>query len=115
MKSFILAMRQTVCESKVRRNIDTNPRIGINISADFALADGLSHSEYEALHSVLPSKNKTKLVSAERLAIGWLETRTDEEMTLYSSIVRMAHEIIAEGFSEKVVQAEKTSTSDLDH
>ena len=75
---------------------DKNPsRIGINISADFALADGLSHSEYEALHSVLPGKNKTKLVSAERLAIGWLETRTDEEMTLYSSIVRMAHEIIA--------------------
>ena len=94
---------------------DKNPsRIGINISSDFALADGLSHSEYEALHSVLPGKNKTKLVSAERLAIGWLETRTDEEMTLYSSIVRMAHEIIAEGFSEKVVQAEKTSTSDLE-
>ena len=43
-------------------------------------------------------------LNAEKLAVGWLETRTENEMVVYQNIVRMAHQIIAEGFSEKVIQ-----------
>jgi hypothetical protein len=53
------------------------------------------------------------VVSAEDLAIGWLETRTPDEMAVYQNIVRIAHEILAEGLSEKVIQPGVTTTSDV--
>ncbi len=88
-------------------------RIGINRSADFGLADGLSAYHYQRLQEALAPKYRERLVSAERLAIGWLETRTPAEMTVYRQICRIAHEIIREGLSEKVIQPGITSTEDV--
>lgn len=91
-----------------------NPKkIGINKSKTFALADGLSSTHYDQLLEVLPKKYQSKVVSAENIAIGWLETRTASEMIVYQNIVRMAHQIIAEGFSEKVIQPGITTTDDV--
>ncbi|MDH5610650.1 MAG: M24 family metallopeptidase [Cyclobacteriaceae bacterium] len=91
-----------------------NPkRIGIDKSATFALADGLSASHYDRLMEVLPDKYQKRITSAENLAIGWLETRTEHEMIIYPHIVRMAHQIIAEGFSEKVIHPGVTTTDDV--
>ncbi|MFM8449961.1 MAG: M24 family metallopeptidase, partial [Haliscomenobacter sp.] len=50
---------------------------------------------------------------AEKLAVGWLETRTPSEMAVYPMICRLAHEIIAEGFSEKVIQPGVTTTEEV--
>ncbi len=67
---------------------EKNPStIGINVSSDFALADGLTHGEYEGLVDALTNEQESRLVSAEKLAIAWLETRTEEEMEIYPSIV----------------------------
>jgi Xaa-Pro aminopeptidase len=88
-------------------------RIGLNRSSHFALADGLTATEYEALQANLPKKYNQRLVSAEKLAIGWLETRTPAEMELYPQIVSIAHNIIAEGFSEAVIQPGVTTTDDV--
>jgi len=88
-------------------------KIGINKSNTFALADGLTATHYEQLKEVLPKKYQSRLVSAENIAIGWLETRTNSEMIVYQNIVRMAHQIIAEGFSEKVIQPGVTTTDDV--
>jgi Xaa-Pro aminopeptidase len=88
-------------------------RIGLNISSTFALADGLSYGEYQGLIDALPEKYADRLVSAENLAIGWLETRTGSEMVVYQQICRIAHEIIAEGFSEQVIQPGVTTTDDV--
>lgn len=91
-----------------------NPKkIGINKSETFALADGLSATHYDMLKTYLNADDKQKLVSAEMLAVGWLETRTNNEMVVYQNIVRMAHQIIAEGFSEKVIQPGITTTDDV--
>jgi Xaa-Pro aminopeptidase len=91
-----------------------NPKkIGINKSSTFALADGISSTHYDQLMEVLPKKLQSRVVSAEKVAIGWLETRTESEMVVYPNIVRMAHQIIAEGFSEKVIQPGVTSTDDV--
>ncbi len=93
---------------------EKNPqRIGINVSSDFALADGLSHGEYEGLVGALSDEQESRIVSAERLAIAWLETRTKAEMELYPSIVKLAHDIIAEGFSNEVITPGETTTEDL--
>lgn len=91
-----------------------NPKkIGINKSALYALADGISSYHHDQLMESLSSKYKKRIVSAEQLAVGWLETRTESEMMVYQNIVRMAHQIIAEGLSEKVIQPGVTTTNDV--
>lgn len=93
---------------------ERNPnRIGINISEHFATADGLSHTDYKNLVDHLDPTYRDRLVSAENLSIGWLETRTEEEMVVYRQINRIAHHIISEGLSEKVITPGITTTSDL--
>ena len=93
---------------------ERNPqKIGINKSDDFGLVDGLSATHYEMLMEALPEKYQTRVVSAEPLAIGWLETRTPGEMVVYRQVMRIAHAIIAEGFSEKVIQPGITTTDDV--
>lgn len=94
--------------------VSKNPRkIGINKSETFALADGISSTHYDQLMSVLPKSYQNRVVNAENIAIGWLETRTENEMVVYQNIVRIAHQIIAEGFSEKVIQPGITTTNDV--
>jgi Xaa-Pro aminopeptidase len=88
-------------------------KIGINKSNTFGLADGLSATHYDQLMEALPKKYQSRVVSAEAIAIGWLETRTNSEMIVYQNIVRMAHQIIAEGFSEKVIQPGITTSDDV--
>ena len=94
------------------------PKIGINTSEYFAQADGLTHTDYRHLMEVLPVAyadrvHSDRVVSAEKLAIGWLETRTPREVVLYEPIVRLAHHIVAEGFSEKVIHPGITTTEDV--
>jgi Xaa-Pro aminopeptidase len=64
-------------------------------------------------HEALPEHLHERVVSAENLAIGWLETRTAGEMAVYQQIVRIAHEILAEGLSEAVIQPGITTTNDV--
>ena len=91
-----------------------NPqKIGLNISENFAHADGLDHTHYEMLMKKLPSAFKSKVVSAEPLAVGWMETRTEKEMQIYPKLVAITHDIIKEGFSSKVVTPGVTTTDDL--
>lgn len=101
-------------EAMAQLLIEKNPKkIGINKSETFALADGISSTHYDQLMGALPEKLQKRVVSAEKLAVGWLETRTESEMIVYQNIVRIAHQIIAEGFSEKVVQPGITTTDDI--
>lgn len=88
--------------------------IGINQSVHFAQADGLTATDAQELRSLLPSQYEQRLVSAEQLAVGWLETRIPEEIPYYQTAVKIAHEIIAEGFSNKVVEVGETTTTDLE-
>ena len=94
---------------------ERNPnKIALNFSQTFALADGVSHSEFESFRSALPAQTAAKIVSGEKLAIGWLERRIPEEMAVYPTICEIAHKIIAEGFSNKVIQPGVTSTDDVE-
>lgn len=94
--------------------ISKDPKnIGINISKSFALADGLVKTDYDALIHVLPEAYKSKVVSAEQLAIGWIETRTEREMELYEDLVAITHQIITEAFSSKVITPGETTTDDV--
>lgn len=93
---------------------ERNPtKIGINYSKHFALADGLVKTDYEELVDNLPDSLTSKLVSAEKLAIAWLETRSDKEMKLFRKLVKTTHDIIDVAFSEKVIEPGKTTTEDV--
>ena len=88
-------------------------KIALNISPVFALADGLTKSQYDGLTRALGSDYSGRIVPGDGLAIGWLETRTEQELALYPHIVALAHEIIAEGFSDQVITPGKTTASEL--
>lgn len=88
-------------------------KIAVNRSEHFGLADGLSSYHYDKLRESLPETYRDRIVSGERLAIGWLETRLPDEMTVYRQIMRVAHQIISEAFSERVIQPGVTATEDV--
>ena len=91
-----------------------NPKtIAVNTSADFGHADGLDQTDYYEFMQKLPVAFRSKVVSAESLAVAWLETRTAHEMQLYPELVDATHKIIEEGFSEKVIKPGITTTEDL--
>jgi Xaa-Pro aminopeptidase len=93
---------------------ERNPeRIALNVSETFAHADGLSHTQHEALMAALPERFRSRVVSGERLAVNWLEMRTDSELAIYASVCRIAHEIMAEALSERVIQPGVTTTDDV--
>jgi Xaa-Pro aminopeptidase len=91
-----------------------NPRkIGLNTSATFGHADGIDHTEYTELMAALPAALKGRVVSAEPLAVRWLETRTEREMQIYPQMVNATHKIIEEGFSERVIMPGVTTSEDV--
>ena len=87
--------------------------IAINQSQHWAHADGMVASDKEKLFAVLPMEYQARVVSAEKLGVGWLEQRIPNEMALYKSMVALTHDIIALGFSNKVIEVGKTTTDDL--
>lgn len=102
---------QRLVEVIEERNPET---IALNYSRDFGLADGIAHTQFQEFREALPETYHDRIVSAENLAIGWLETRTEPEMQVYPQIVNIAHSIIAEGFSEDAIQPGITTTEDVE-
>lgn len=93
---------------------EKNPeKIGLNFSDHFALADGIVKTDYELFLDNLPSKLSKRVVSAEELAIRWIETRTEKEMIIYDQLVEITHEIINEAFSTNVITPGVTTTDDV--
>ena len=93
---------------------ERDPRsIALNVSETFAHADGLSHAQHRAFMRALPEAMHDRVVSGERLAVNWLEVRTPDELEVYSSICRIAHAILAEALSERVIQPGVTTTDDV--
>jgi Xaa-Pro aminopeptidase len=88
-------------------------RIAINSSPLSQFADGLTHSQYEALIAALPPELRGRVIATDELAVGWLETRTPAEMKAYPGIVRLAHAIIAEALSDAVVRPGRTTSNDV--
>jgi Xaa-Pro aminopeptidase len=47
------------------------------------------------------------------LAVGWLETKLPEELDAYRHVMKVAHQVIAEAFSNKVVKPGVTTSEDV--
>jgi len=93
---------------------ERNPKkIGINESDTFNYGDGLTASLKKKLMASLPAELAGRVQSAERLAIRWLERRSAEQLEVYPQIVAIAHGIIAEAFSRRVITPGVTTTDDV--
>lgn len=93
---------------------ERNPkRIGINVSADWPVADGLSKGLHQLLLDALPKDYASRLVSSEPLVVRWMEQRTASELEIYPHIVSLARAVIAEAFSAKVITPGVTTTEDV--
>ncbi|EAR00307.1 M24 family metallopeptidase [Maribacter sp. HTCC2170] len=94
---------------------ERNPtKIGLNFSKDHNIADGLDKTDYDEFMQNLPKKFHKKVVSAEQLAVRWIETRTEREMVIFNQLVDVTHDIIAEAFSEKIITPGVTTTTEVE-
>lgn len=86
--------------------------IGVNMSTSWAHADGLSATERVAMERAL-GRHANRMVSAEKLAVGWLETKLPEETAAYQHVMKVAHRIIREAFSNAVITPGTTTVDDV--
>jgi Xaa-Pro aminopeptidase len=100
--------------AEVRRIVEQAAprRIGVDVSESFALADGLSHTEHRKLVEALGPWAE-RVVPAEDLVVGWLETRLPEEVAALHALNRLAHEVIDEAFSPAVIHVGTTTALDV--
>jgi Xaa-Pro aminopeptidase len=89
-------------------------RIGIDVAPTWAHADGLTHQLHTELVAALPERLRERLVSAERLAVGWLETRLPEERDTYATACATAHELIRHVLSDATITPGVTTTTDVE-
>lgn len=112
--SWDIDVRPNQWDALVKIIQDRKPKkIGLNFSPNYAHADGLTFTERTEFLEKLPADYQKRIVSAEKLAVGWLETRTEKEMVIYPLICRLSHQLIQEGFSEQVIQPGVTTTDDV--
>jgi Xaa-Pro aminopeptidase len=99
--------------SEIVRDRDPK-RIGINTGAIQWAAGGLTHNLYTQLVEALPAKYAGRLASAEPLATRWLATLTDRELHLYEHVGHVAHRLLAECYSRRVIVPGVTTTEDVE-
>ena len=87
-------------------------RIGVDVSARCAAADGLSVSEHRALTGAL-GPWADRVVSAEDLVVGWLETRLPEEVAALDALNRLTDRVLARALSPAVLVPGTTTAADL--
>jgi hypothetical protein len=98
--------------SKLIDSLNPN-QIALNTSNDYGHADGLHLTEFNELKNAMTPSQLNKIVSAEKLGVAWLETRTEKEMAFFPTLLAISHQIIKEGFSNRSIQPNKTTTNDL--
>lgn len=106
------AEEQDTCLARIVRERDPQT-IGLDLSATFAFGDGLTHTEYTRITAALGEEYTKRVVSAERLCVGWMETRIAAELEVYPGIVAIGHAIIAEAFSPRAITPGSTTTEDV--
>jgi len=98
--------------AEVIRKLDPK-KIGINVSPVWRFGDGLTASLKDKLEKALGPDLSSRFVSADMLCVGWLETRSPQELSLYRHICGIAHDLIKEFFSNEVITPDVTTTDDV--
>ncbi|MFQ5724583.1 MAG: M24 family metallopeptidase [Terriglobia bacterium] len=93
---------------------ELNPqRIGVNISRDIPLADGLTVGMRNYLEETLGPAYAERFVSAEKLIVSFRGRRLPEEVAILREAARYTDRIIREALSEKVITPGRTTENDV--
>ena len=87
--------------------------IGIDVSRTFAFSDGLSAGELAGMSEALGPTWTRRFRHAEALPLGLIATRLPDEEAAFRDMNRLAWEIVAEAFSERVITPGVTRTDDV--
>jgi Xaa-Pro aminopeptidase len=87
--------------------------ISVNISHTHAFSDGLSAGEWEQLQKALGPKYVQRVVRADRLPLDYIATRVPAMLPVYKEMMKTAHAIIGQAFSNQVITPGKTTTQDV--
>jgi Xaa-Pro aminopeptidase len=86
-------------------------RIAINVSDLNAQADGLSHSQYKQLASLLGAKHTAKLVSSEEVVYQWLSIKLPAEVEIMKEAAMLSAKWQLEAY--KTIVPGKTTDADV--
>jgi len=100
-------------KKKNPKNIGLNTAFHWEYFDDFSHGLGLSAFFKTKLEQALGLELSQKIVSAEKVCIGWLETRSPRELSLYRHLVGIGHDLIKEFFSNKVIIPEVTTSDEV--
>jgi hypothetical protein len=93
---------------------ERDPRtISVDISSAHAFSDGLSAGEWEQLQRALGPKYLPRVVRADRLPLDYIATRLPEMLPIYTELMKTAHAIIRQAFSNSVIIPGRTTTQDV--
>lgn len=87
-------------------------RVHVDISNECPMADGLSKNVFDRL--VTATNGGVRFVSAEAIAVRWIETRTPRELALYPVIYKPMMDIVDEVFSGAFITPGVTTTTDVE-
>jgi Xaa-Pro aminopeptidase len=91
-----------------------NPKvIGVNTSNAWNHADGLTFNEGNELTKAIGPVFAKRVKSAEMLAVGWLEAKLPAETEAYRHVMTIAHRVIRDAFSNRVITPGVTTTEDV--
>lgn len=91
-----------------------NPkRIGINMSAEMGLADGLTHTIREQMVKALGPQLATRLVSAEKMVSDFSSRRTASEIVAFGEAGEMGRQIAERALSNEVITPGVTTLADV--
>lgn len=77
-------------------------RIGVNFSEKYAVADGISHTDYLKLIKALGDKYANRIVSAENLIINYLSSRVMSEVVIFTKLCEISAKKIDREFGKIV-------------
>lgn len=93
---------------------ERNPRrIALNRSSATAFGDGMTASQYDETLAALPPHLRERVVSGEDLSVDWLQERLPSEMPHYAAVMRVAHALLAEALSARVIVPGRTTAADV--
>jgi Xaa-Pro aminopeptidase len=111
----VVAYRKEGIAPHLRREVEAlDPRcIGLNISRDVPVADGLSHGMRLHLEEILGPELCARFVSAEELVVSFRGRKLEEELAAMRTSVDIAQRAVASAMTSKVVRPGKTREIDV--
>ena len=109
-KNFV-AKGEDTYEALARLIGEKKPRnIAVNTSQEFSILDGISHTDYERVRQ---AAGDVPLISAEELAMRFMQHRTEAELENYELSAAAARALIRETVSRAVITPGVTTTDDV--